>query len=54
MMKLAYKHDGKHFTFSINGVVVERSSNVHKLAQKVKKYRLSYDAQESSRSKYQV
>lgn len=54
MIKLAYKHDGKYYTFSIDGVVVERSSNVHQLVQKVKKYRLSYDAQESSRSKYQV
>ena len=53
-MKLEYKHDGKQFTFSIDGVVVERSSNVHQLVQKVKKYRLSYDAQESSRSKYQI
>ena len=53
-MKLEYKHDGKQFAFSIDGVVVERSSNVHQLVQKVKKYRLSYDAQESSRSKYQI
>ena len=53
-MKLAYKYDGKHYTFSIDGVVVERSSNVHQLVQKVKKYRLSYDAQESTRSKYQI
>ena len=36
MMKLEYKHDGTHYTFSINGVVVERSSNVHQLVQKVK------------------